>query len=253
MALLIRIGLGILIFAFAGVVVDQLANDGSIAAAIRQWLLWIGRVIWQWILSIIGSIYRPLAVWLQGAMKRFALRRLLQPFWRALWYVAAYVLVRHWGQLKYAERREKVEELKRRFLGKLFALWSYRPGLPRWTRALIAIGAIGACVWLFIIINERLGWWEGLLFSFVAAFVVEKLPLIGFDQFSAIIMERWRPIRAWADWFAGKYPRTAWWISWLWARPFFIWLGRKLGLNEKFEVDTDGDGVRDAPVKNKAA
>lgn len=248
MILLVRIGIGVAVFVFAGVVVDQLANDGSVAAAIRQWIFWALRIVWQWILSVIGSIYRPLAVWLHGAVKRFALRRFMQPLWRALWYFIAFLLVRRWGHAKYAERREMADELKRRVLGKLLGIWNYKPNLPRWIRALIACASIGLCIWLFLVINERLGWWEGLVFSFIAAFVVEKLPLIGFDQFAAIVMERWRPIRAWIDWFSSRFPTLSWWISWLWLRPFFMWLGKKLGLNEKFEIDADGDGEKDGRI-----
>ena len=80
--------------------------------------------------------------------------------------------------------------------------WNYKPGIPRWARATIALFVAAAALALCIAVSHAYGaTWEGwtgsLIFSILVFWVVEKLPVIGFDSLVSISAERWYRFKEW--------------------------------------------------------
>ena len=227
MTVLVRIFVAIAVIVFTGMVIDTMADTG-IAAALWQWLVWAGRAL----VNAMGASSKAAAAWLQRILKRSFMRRLTRPMVHALSIaLLAFIVRRHgkWAVYRKIVRSRAWLRLQQSHLGRVLGeVWSYQPRLPRAVRALIALCLMAIFVWMFFYINEHFGVIESFIFSIAASLLVERLPLIGFEVLISVTAERWQPVREWRDQFVAKYPRTSWWLTWLWFKPALEWLQKKL-------------------------
>ena len=253
MTVLVRILVAIAVIVFTGIVIDTMADSG-IAVALWQWLVWAGRAI----VNAIGAFSKAAAAWLQRFLKRSVIRRFTRPMMRALSIALLAFFVRRrgkWPLYRKLVRSRAWLRFQHRHLARVLGdVWNYQPRLPRAVRALIALCLMAIFVWMFFYINERFGVIESFLFSISASLLIERLPLIGFEALISITAERWQPICQWREQFVAKYPRTSWWLTWLWFKPALEWLHKKLIVSpQPWEIKREPDEQVNREIPRRAA
>lgn len=177
-------------------------GDSSTAVAIRQWFTGVFRAAAEPILNWLG---------------RFARRSVTRQFTNALWRVTiglaiALTIRYYFGGSKVPLYRRFVRIRIHRNRATRWATAPFRKAMgaqipiPRWTRACVGIVVVGLLLWFFVIVGHIFGetwsgWFGSIAFAVVVFYVVEKLPVLGFDALLAIIGEKWRWMK--------EHPRVA--------------------------------------------
>lgn len=209
--------------------VDYLLQNNDLWIAVRQmFTVTLGYLKTQSI-RIVGFVSKPAALWLKRmagkALVRHAMRIVLAL--TVAWVIQ--LLVRTYGKRPVFIRLYVAKLTREAFVRELVRRLSFRPDWPRWARATTGVAAMVGSFYVLSLINGVLkGHWAWMLIlSVVWLWIVEKLPLIGFEAFVAIAAEKWKPFKDFVAKCRKQHPRTWWWISWLWMKPASDWIKRR--------------------------
>jgi hypothetical protein len=207
----------VLIIVAVTVVVTALSYalvDEATEAAFRQWVVWAWRLLPEILTRSFASGLEPVAYWLIRVARRAATRQMGKVVWRVGMTVAVVYLVRYLSKshgyapskrmvyVKLSEIEKRRYRALRRMTEPLKNVWNYKPGIPRWARASIAV-LVGFITLLFCIEVSHIyghtwiGWFGSLFFAVLVFWIVEKVPAIGADAVISIAAERWRRFKVW--------------------------------------------------------
>jgi hypothetical protein len=174
-------------------------SDSSTAVAVRQWFL-----------GIIRPIYQPIMNWLSRFARRSLVRQATTRLTSILLGLIIGALIRYFAWL-YNDRRKGERAVKKplyaietaRYRTKqavkrlVSKVWNTRFPFPRWGQVIVALVFAVLTVMLCLKAGDYFedtirGWTKSVIFSMVAFWVFEKVPLFGFDALASVWLEHWR-------------------------------------------------------------
>lgn len=196
MALLVRIIAGSIVAVVVVLLVWFLAHDAGFGAALRQWLMSTWKIALSFSSNLLKRIgLEGLLAGSQQLFKRMAFRHLTKPFVRAFLLFIPAIITWLFGRYYYRLAHVHTYTAKKKTRKAVKTALKGRPGWPRGVYALIATASIAIFVWIFFQVHYYLGFWFGMAYSIVAAYMMEKISFLGLDHLAAWLYERLEPRR----------------------------------------------------------